>query len=176
MLFGALFFLIAAIGHLYFAIDVSYILLVPSFILFGLAWAIVNQAPAVALGQSIHEDHLSVAMGALFSFYNIGVAVMLALGVTLFHSRAMQSLLQGFASENFQIDAAQQHLLTQFVNQPDQMQHILPQLSFPPAMVTGVFENAFMTGMHAMFWPLIVLVVIAFTAIKWRMRKSVRVT
>lgn len=170
MIFGALCFLFAALGHLFFSINLNYAFLVFSFVLFGLGWGIVNQVPAVALGQSIHDDHLSVGMGALFTFFNIGTAVLLAVGVTLFHWRAMQSLTQNFAQQHLQINEGQAKLLQQFVNQPDQMHQILQKLNLTQTIAGNVFKNAFITGMHAMYWPPILLAGMAFFAITWLMK------
>ncbi len=171
MVFGALFYFIAAISQTYFTVNLNYFLLVPAFVIFGLGWAIVNQSPAVAIGQSIHEDHLSVAMGVLFSFYNIGAAVMLAVGVTLFHSQAMQSLLQGLSEKNVLVNGTQQDLLAHFVSQPDDMNQVIQQLNITQPGIQDTFEQAFMAGMHTMYLPLIMLAVMAFVALMFGMKK-----
>ena len=155
---GAIFYLITVFGHLFFSAHFNVVLLTTIFILFGLGWAIVNQVPAVALGRLIHGDHLSVALGALFSFFNIGAAVLLAISVTFFHLSAMRTLSRHFNN----INAKQMLLLHQFVNQPDQMQKIITEFSvLPTEKTTAIFENAFMHGLHAMFFPLIFSSVIA---------------
>jgi EmrB/QacA subfamily drug resistance transporter len=129
MIYGAIFYILAAASQMFFSAHLNYFLLTAGFIIFGLGWAVVNQAPAVALGQSVAGDHVSVAMGALFSFYNIGAAVMLALGVTLFHWRTQVELLQNFANQHLVLNAQQQALLEQFVKQPDKMS-AAPALSY----------------------------------------------
>lgn len=171
MAYGAIFYLIASISHTYFSANLNYFLLVSTFIIFGLGWAIVNQSPAVAVGQSIHEDHLSVAMGVLFSFYNIGAAVMLAVGVTLFHSQAMQRLLLGLSEKGVFVNAAQKTLLTRFVSQPNNMNHIIQQLNFVGPDIPNTFNQAFMAGMHMMYLPLIMLAAIAFVTVMYGVKK-----
>jgi MFS family permease len=165
MIYGSLFYIFSIAGHLVFSSDLNNFLLIFSFFMFGLGWAIANQAPAVALGQSISEDHLSVAMGALFSFYNIGAAVMLAIGVTLFHEQAFNVLLQDLSGKNIQLNDGQSALIEQFVRQPDNMQEILAQLHFSQNSAETVLKDAFMAGTHAMFWPLVFLVAIALFAL-----------
>jgi hypothetical protein len=129
LIYGALFYLLTALGHTLFASDLNYYLLVPIFIIFGLGWAIQNQVPAVALGQTIHNDHLSIAQGALISFFNIGAAIMLAISVSLFHWRTLQELLGQISQQKIRLTSGQQPLLEHFVNQPDQMQQLLVQLN-----------------------------------------------
>jgi len=162
---GGVFYILTALGHLWFSITLNYYLLVPVFILFGLGWAIVNQVPAVALGQSIHGDHLSVAMGALFTFFNIGASVMLAVSVSLFHWKALQALSQGFLNQHIQLNPAQQSLLAQFVNKPDTMQQVIQQLKMGNSMPADIFQNSFISGMHVMFWPLLVFSILALIAV-----------
>lgn len=165
MLYGCLFLLLAAIGHLFLSIELNYFILLPSFILFGLGWAIANQAPAVALGQTIDADLLGVAIGSLLSFFNIGAAVMLAIGVTLFHWRAKTSLIEHYTHQHLPLNNNDLNLIKQFVNQPDQMNQIL-QLNSNYLITEDVFKNAFMSGMHLMYWPIIFLVIIAFFALR----------
>lgn len=171
MAYGAIFYCIAAISHAFFSANLNYFLLVPTFIIFGLGWAIVNQSPAVAIAQSVDKDHLSVAMGVLFSFYNIGAAVMLAIGVTLFHSQTMQNLLQGLSEKRIVVNATQQALLNSFVSQPNNMNHIIQQLNFVGSDIPNTFNQAFMAGMHMMYLPLIILASITFIIVMCRIKK-----
>lgn len=167
---GAMLYLLSAIGQLCFGMHLNYYILVPTFVIFGLAWAIVNQVPAVSLGQSIDSDHTSVAMGALFTFYNIGAAVLLAIGVALFHMRAISGLLTGIAKNHIKLSVAEQPLLQKFIQQPDQMQKILDKLKIAHPSITPIFKDSFTSGMHAMFWPLILCSLIALFAVVFFMR------
>lgn len=166
MLYGCLFLFLAAVLHLFFQIELNYFLILPCFILFGLGWAIANQAPAVALGQSIHSDLLGVAIGSLLSFFNIGAAVMLAIAVTLFHWRAKQSLIEHYTQNNYPLHPTDLKLINQFVNQPDQINQVIQQLNPSYPITEEVFKNAFVTGMHLMYWPIVFLVIIAFITLK----------
>lgn len=172
IIFGAIFYLVAISCQMLFSADLNYILLVFGFVIFGLGWAIVNQAPAVALGNSVDENHISVAIGALFSFYNIGAALMLAISVTLFHWRALHSLTENFNNQGLQINSQQQNLLEQFVRQPEKMPLIIQQLNFVHRDVQKIFKNAFMSGMHAMYWPLGILAVMALFVVILFMKKE----
>ena len=173
MIFGALFCIASSVGHLFLSTNLNYIVLIFSFILFGLGWSVFNQVPAVALGQSVDDSYLTAAIGALFTFFNIGTAVMLAVGVTLFHHQAMQSLIRGFVQQNVQLNESKMILLNQFVNQPDQMNQILQKLNLTTPVAETLFRNAFMIGMHAMYWPLIILSGIAFFAVMWLMKVKI---
>lgn len=164
MLYGSLFYLLAALGHLFFSVSTNNVLLIATFTLFGLGWAIVNQVPAVALGQAIDTDHVGVAMGALFSFFNIGAAVVLAVSVALFHFFALHDLIHHLGTLN----ANQLNLIHQFVNQPEQLQAVLAKLNMSHNAL--IFKNAFMSGLHAMYIPLIAFAVIALLAVKYVMR------
>lgn len=171
MIFGALFLIATAISHLFFSIDISYFFIIFSFVAFGLGWAIVNQVPAVALGQSIDTDQLSVGIGALFTFFNIGTAIMLAIGTTIFQWRAMQHLIQYFSQQHLEMSENKIVLLKRFINQPDQLNSVSQQLNSILPTAKHVLENAFIAGMHAMYWPLILLAVISFFSIIGLMKK-----
>lgn len=172
LIYGGLFYIIVSVGHLFFGTSLNYYLLAPIFIIFGLGWAIVNQVPAVALGQSIHGDHLSVAMGALFTFFNIGAAVMLAVSVSLFHYQAYKNLLENLAQNNIQIPTNLQPLLGKFVSQPDTMNSVINQLGVNSYKMPDIFKTAFMSGMHIMFWPLIIFSIIALISVLFVMKKE----
>ncbi len=88
MIFGSIAFLLMALLHTVFGTSTNYGLIVPAFILMGLGWAIVNTTPATLLGERIQGDHMGVAIGALFSFFNISASVVLALATLLFHTQS----------------------------------------------------------------------------------------
>lgn len=172
MILGALFYLMTAIGQIYFSINLNYFLLIPTFIIFGMGWSIINQSPAVAIGQSISEDHLSVAIGVLFTFYNIGASVLLAVAVMLFHWQTKNHLLHDFSSSGMPLSEAQQQGLTDFISNPNTMNQIIQQLHLTQPNIQDIFKNAFMSGLHMMYMPLLALSVMALILVKYRMKSN----
>ena len=172
MIFMTLGYLCMAILHMYFGIALDYKILVPAFVLMGLAWGIINVVPAVMISENIHGDHIGVAIGALFSFFNIGAAAVLAFAVLLFHVRVFASLLAQFAQHNIALGAAAIHSLKQFVGQPDKMHHVANMLGINPARADNILRKAFVAGMGHMFLALIVLAVLACLLVATVMRRD----
>ncbi|MDR3492479.1 MAG: MFS transporter [Gammaproteobacteria bacterium] len=164
IIYSAILFIVASILQSLFDAEFNLVWILVGFISFGLAWSISCQSPAIYIAQMIKQDHISVALGTLYSFWNIGAAVLLALGASLFHLSVQQSISHQLISENFVVANSDQIILNQFVKQPDQMLTIINKLSLPHAEMKNIFTQAFLSGMHAMFWPLIVFSTIVFLA------------
>lgn len=78
LIFGTLFYLVSIVLHMNFSVEFHPLLVLGAFIFMGLGWAIVNVVPSAALGTNIHGDHLAVAFGALFTFYNVASSLILS--------------------------------------------------------------------------------------------------
>jgi EmrB/QacA subfamily drug resistance transporter len=158
---GAILYVISAIMSMFFPLTLGYGMILATFIIFGLAWAIFNTSAAVAIGQSVPANEVSVALGSMYSFYNIGAAILLAVGVTLFHNKVTLFLLQKFNLMNLPMSKSQHQAIASFVTQPDHIQSILKTLSLGLTNVGDIFKEAFLAGMADMFWPVIVLAVLS---------------
>jgi MFS family permease len=160
LLVGAASYGMAAFLQMHFGLNINIPLIVVAFALFGLGWAINNSVLGALLAVSIEEDHMSVAVGAMYSFYNIGSAVVLALAVLIFHIKSFTNLLWQFAQSQ-QIKA----LFNQFISQPGKLQEVAHQLPMAHTAPETLLKNAFIAGASNMFWPVIILAIIAIIVI-----------
>lgn len=172
MIFASLAYLTMAILHMAFGISLAYSIIIPAFALMGLAWGIANTTPGTALGENIHGDHIGVAIGALFSFYNIGAAVTLAFSVVIFHIRTASSFIYQFSKHNLNFNDADKNYLQQFINQPDQLHQIASKLNVNSTVASDILKQAFVSGLHAMFLPIILLSIISLLGLIFIMNKK----
>jgi MFS family permease len=151
MVLASVAYLLMSLFHMMFGISLSYAILMPAFVLMGLAWGVVNTVPGTALGENIHGDHIGVAIGALFSFYNIGAAVLLALSVVIFHIKASASLSVQFLQQHLKVSSSDQVALKQFISQPDQLHQIATRLDVNYGVAVNLLKQAFAAGLHGAF-------------------------
>jgi len=170
MIIGSFAYLSMALLHMIFTIHLSYMLIVPTFILMGIGWGIVNTVPGTALGENISEDHIGVAIGALFSFYNIGAAVILALSVVMFHSKALYSSVVQFATRHLPLSSMDANAIKQFISQPDKMNSIAHKLDSNTLTAIDILKHAFVNAMHQMYIPVVIVSLIALFGLVFIMR------
>ncbi len=161
MIIASLAYCVMAILHMTFGISIAYAVIVPAFVIMGIGWGIMNSVPSTALGESIHGDHLGVALGAFYSFYNIGAAVLLAVSVVIFHTKALASLSTQFAAHHLVLSRLDSHYLKLFIGQPEQLKQLATKLDIDHGLATIFLKNAFVSGLHGMYLPVIVLSVIS---------------
>ncbi len=172
MIIGSLAYLAMSILHMTLGISMAYLLIVPAFILMGLGWGIMNTVPGTALGQNIHKDHIGVAIGALFSFFNIGAAVILALSVVLFHVKAFSNLLTQFSARHLPLSIADKRYLKEFIGQPDKMHMVANKLDIKHSVASSILKQAFVSGMHFMYLPIVLLAIVSLFALVFIMKKD----
>lgn len=102
--------LLAGIGHVLMAFEVSTTLVFIVLILMGFAWGVANVGSVTALNQSIKPEKLGSAIGVVFTSWNLFGAVSLALASVIFHlaeagyhaaSNPTQAFLAGFGAMSY---------------------------------------------------------------------------
>lgn len=169
---GAIACLLSSIGHMILKSQMNYWIMIPTFLLLGIGWAIGNTVPATFVGKSVNSDHVGVAVGAMFTFWNISASVFLAIAVTVFHTRATASILTQFAQNNLKIDTVQQKLLELFVAQPDKLQSTVNQFGRSQNLIIDIFKDGFMSGQHMMYLLPLIFSVISLIAIMFFLQKK----
>ena len=175
MIIASVAYFIMSILHMMLGVSIEYALIIPAFIIMGIGWGIVNTVPGTALGENIHGDHLGVAIGALFSFFNIGAAVLLAVSVVIFHVKAFASLIAQFAQHHLTLSNMDKGYLQQFLGQPDQLHQLANKLDIDYGMANmanTIFKNAFVSGMHGMYLPVMLLAIVSFLGLLFLMKKE----
>ena len=170
MIIGSLAYLFMSGLHMILGISVAWVIIVPTFLLMGLGWGIMNTVPGIALGESMHGDQIGVAIGALYSFFNISAAVILALSVVVFHMRTSAALMTGFSRDHVNLSVVDKGYLEKFMHQPDQLYHMATKFNMNHAVAIDLLKNAFVSGMHVMYVPVAFLAFISLLGLVFFMK------
>ncbi len=79
-----LFAALATLAHAQLGAHYNAWILVPALLLFGIAWSNVNVGPVIAVTNSIGHEDSGMALGAIWTIFNIGCCAGLALTSTVF--------------------------------------------------------------------------------------------
>jgi EmrB/QacA subfamily drug resistance transporter len=88
LFYGLVLGLVTAILYLLSFKTLSLVMLSLSFLLTGLFWAMINIGSGVGAGSSVEPSQAGVAVGTVFSLWNISAAVAIATTSVLFHSNS----------------------------------------------------------------------------------------
>lgn len=155
LIIGAICYMAVCLLQLLFSIHINYTIIIVTFILFGFAWGLYNLVPSIAVTKSVEGDANGIALGMLYSSYNIGAAVTLAVAVSLFSWRIIDAIEHGAHYSKHQIQ-----LLHQFVSQPEKI-HLIAQQLPSITNIENKLAHAFTQGMHIMFWLPLLLALIS---------------
>lgn len=164
-------YFISALLILQFSINLNYTLIIIAFTLFGLGWAIFNTITAIIFTERLPSLQLSSAMGSLYSVYNIGAALLLAFSVLLFNNRTLYYSLINFLQLHTKLNPKQLTILKQFVIDPSRLHSVAKQLPISLKHSVILLKNAFVAGMHNMYWPSLFFCVVAFIAVWTRIKE-----
>ncbi len=165
LLYGLITYTLAAILSMLFPIQLDNSIIIITYILFGLGWAIFNTTAPIAITKSVDPNQLTISIGWLYSFFNIGAAVVLPISLILFHSKMIAELTRTLRLLIVPLTNLQQDSIHKMVKQPSLVYTMAKQLSIPSEKVLALFKSAFMIGMSDMFWVILILGVLAYLSI-----------
>jgi MFS family permease len=125
--------------------------------LFGLGWGLQQASSAVAATGALPPASAGVAIGVLYSIWNFGSSVGLAVGGLIFEELDRAHLTAALARENITLDAEHQALVRSVLSDPSQANVILGKLT--PGLeskILPLFKDAFMAGYSGAMWYLLV--------------------
>jgi predicted MFS family arabinose efflux permease len=115
--------------------------------LFGFGWGLQQASSAVAATSALPPASAGLAVGALYSVWNFGSSIGLAVGGLLFEELDRASMNAALLRENITLTANDQELVRSLLSDPSQAHTLLGQL-IPglEAKILPMFQDAFMTG------------------------------
>lgn len=161
---------IAAYFHSLFNIQGHLPIIILGLIAFGMAWGTVNIPPVVAVMQTVKSTQAGVMLGSLWTIFNLGCALMLALIGLLFRYLEKYYLLQNL--NPYQPAPNEAELLQQLISAPEQSAKILSQ--FPAQIASQImpaYQNAFMHSFNVMAWVLFANAALAFVIVLCFMKR-----
>lgn len=163
--------MMAAFFHAQFNLDTPLWVILAGLISFGLAWGTVNVPPVVAVLNSVGTAYAGAMLGALWTLFNLGSALVLALLGIVFRFFEYQFLLQNLDGVKTALTTTHLQLLRQLVNAPEQSQQILSH--FPGAIANQImpaYSAAFMHSYNLICWILFGLATFAFLIVFFFMK------
>jgi hypothetical protein len=98
-----------------------------------------------------------LAIGVLFSIWNFGSSMGLAIGGLIFEEAEKNSLASALVRENITLTASDQHLVRSLLSDPSQAQQLLSKLTPGlEAKILPLFKDAFMDGYSGAMWYLFI--------------------
>ncbi len=133
---------------------IGYVLL--GFGVFGIGWGFLgNPTTAIAL-EDYSETMAGVILGILWTLYNIGATVGVAIGITVFHFQAKHELMQATQQTTIQ------PWFNQIMSDPTQaIDTLMSQLSLNYQDAHQLFKQYFLSGYHAAMLLLAVIALLA---------------
>ncbi len=154
---GQLFLALAALVQIFFEpVSPAWIVLI-GLGLFGLGWGLQQATSALAATSAFPPASASLIIGALYSIWNFGSSVGLAIGGLIFEELDRRSLASALVRENITLAGKDQDLVRSLLSDPSQAQHMLGTLA--PGLETRIlpiFKDSFMAGYSGAMWYLLV--------------------
>lgn len=76
---------LSVLATTFFGVNSSYALMFTAFILLGITWGIANAGTMVAVTSSVSKSKVGAAIGSVFTFWNIGGCIVLAISAAIYH-------------------------------------------------------------------------------------------
>ena len=115
--------------------------------LFGLGWGLQQSTTATAATSVLPPAAAGLAMGALWTFWNVGSNIGLAVGGLIFEEVDRAHLLAALAREKIALTPKDQELVRSLLSDPSQAKELLGQLTPGlEAKILPLFQEAFMAG------------------------------
>ena len=151
---AGLFFLVAAaFTQSFFAPDSPGLFVLFGLGLFGLGWGLMQATSTFAATSALPAAMSGFAIGMLYTVWNVGSSIGLAIGGLILEERNRTSLNSALAGLNVTLDAGEQDVIRSVLSDPSQANKLLGELT--PGLeekVLPLFRDAFMAGYSAAMW------------------------
>lgn len=144
---GQVFLALAALVQIFFEPASSVWFVLVGLGLFGFGWGFQQASSVVAATSALPPASAGLAVGALYSVWNFGSSIGLAVGGLIFEELDRASMNAALVRENITLTAKDQELVRSLLSDPSQAHSLLGQL-IPglEAKVLPMFQDAFMAG------------------------------
>jgi MFS family permease len=149
---------LAALVQLNFATDSPIWFVLLGLGLFGVGWGLQQATTATAATAALPKASAGLAIAALWTFWNVGSCVAMAVGGLIFEYRDRESLDAAMARDKIVLSAKDTEAVRSLLSDPSGAQEILSKLSTgDETKILPHFQHAFMAGYSgAMYYLLIV--------------------
>ncbi|MEX3012023.1 MFS transporter [Hoeflea sp. TYP-13] len=153
---GQVFLALAAFVQIFFDPASPVLFVLFGFGLFGFGWGLQQATSAMAATSALPKAAAGLAIGMLYTVWNFGSSVSLAVGGLIFEELDKRSLTNSIAQENITLSAKDQELVRSVLSDPSQAQKILGELT--PGLedkLLPIFRDSFMDGYGGAMWYLL---------------------
>ncbi len=180
-LFGAMFIgggaaILAAALQLFFHLSTPIIFIMVPMVFIGIAWAIANTVPTIAVHSAVAKDKIGMAIGMTYTMFNLGGSIGLAVAVVVFNAMEASWMKQALQTAGIHLSALQQHNVRISLADPDKARSLLQSFGADAQQMLIFFKNAFMQGFHGAIWCLFAIAVVTLAGIlgAWIKHKKVK--
>ena len=143
--------------------------------LFGFGWGLQQASSAVAATGVMPPASAGLAIGVLYSVWNFGSSVGLAIGGLIFEELDRGHLNAALVRENITLSTSDRELVRSVLSDPSQAQAILGKLTPGlEAKILPIFKDAFMAGYGGAMWYLLVTCALGAILVPLIARRPVR--
>ncbi len=144
---GQVFLALSAAVQLVFEPQSPALLVLFGLALFGFGWGLQQATSSLAATSALPPESAGLALGMLWTIWNFGSSVGLAIGGMLFENLDKSSFDAAIAAEKLTLSEADQTLVRSVLSDPSQAQKLLEKLT--PGLeqkLLPIFRDSFMAG------------------------------
>jgi EmrB/QacA subfamily drug resistance transporter len=154
---GQIFLALAALVQIFFEPASPVWLVLVGLGLFGFGWGLQQATSALAATSALPPASAGVAIGVLWSIWNFGSSVGLAVGGLIFEEADRRGLTSALAREHITLSHTDRELVRSLLSDPSQVQQVLGKLAPGlEAKILPIFKQSFMAGYGGAMWYLLV--------------------
>lgn len=154
---GQVFLALAALTQIFFEPASPVWLVVLGLAWFGFGWGLQQATSAMAATSSFPPAASGVAIGVLYSIWNFGSSVGLAVGGLIFEELDRRSLTSALTRVSVTLAVEDRELVHSLLSDPSQVHQLLSKLA--PGLETRIlpmFKDSFMAGYSGAMWYLFI--------------------
>ncbi len=154
---GQIFLALAALVQIFFQPESPMLFVIFGLGLFGFGWGLQQATSAMAATSALPPSASGLAIGVLYTIWNFGSCVGLAMGGLIFEELDKRALTRALATEKITLSAKDQELVRSLLSDPSQAQQTLSKLA--PGLekkILPMFQDSFMAGYGGAMWYLLI--------------------
>jgi len=166
---------LSALAQIFFQPDSAALFVLFGLGLFGFGWGLQQATAALAATSPFPQAQASVVIGVLYSIWNVGSCVGLAVGGLIFEVLDKASLDGALAREKIELSAQGRHVVRSLLSDPSQAQKALSELAPGlEAKILPIFRDSFMAGYGGAMWYLLITCAVGAVLVPLIARKAMR--
>ncbi len=147
LILGQILLVVAALAQMQFVTDSPVWFVLVALGLFGVAWGLQQASTANAVTAALPPESAGVAIGSLWTFWNISATSTICLGGLILNIVDKSQLDAKLAAKNITLSDHEQHIIRSLLHDPSKATEFLSEL--PASLSTEIaplFRESFMAG------------------------------